>query len=410
MSPIKAVSVSNRLSPVLGWGACALFYLYQYFLQTTPSMMPHQLMQYFQIDALGLGHLSAWYFYAYIVVQLYAGILIDAYGVRAVLGLSSLMCAIGAVIFSVSSLFFVAELGRVMMGAAGATAFVGTSRFIATQFSCQQVGFYIGATESLGYIGAIMAGTIGSVAAQVVGWKNTFYVTALIGLIVALVIFISLEKTAAPVVQLSKGSDETIVDLLSQRRVWFYAILASMLCAPIPALACLWGPYYIAHVFSFSGPTSASMNSFIFVGLIVGCPLVSALAKRYGQKAILQIGSGLSCLCLLMLIMAPSNCQMTWLCLIFFLLGLTNSVFVLTFYQVQRFTSSLKGTVISFINMMSLLGGVLLQPLIGYMIQKKISWISLSAASEDVYLRCVVVVVLLCLLLAFMMTCFIRKE
>src|SRR4051794_25359730 len=61
---------------------CAFFLFYKYVLQVYPSIMTGQLMKEFNIHGFGLGNLVATYFYAYLVTQIFVGVLIDKYSAR----------------------------------------------------------------------------------------------------------------------------------------------------------------------------------------------------------------------------------------------------------------------------------------------------------------------------------------
>jgi sugar phosphate permease len=68
------------MSPSLGrswliWGCAALFYCYQFLLRVSPTVMTHELMADFHVDAYALGALTSFYYYAYAFLQLPVGTL-----------------------------------------------------------------------------------------------------------------------------------------------------------------------------------------------------------------------------------------------------------------------------------------------------------------------------------------------
>ena len=74
-----ATSSSRSLYPWLVWGVAASFFFYKYVLQVFPSVMNPDLMRAFHISGAGLGNLAAYYFYAYLIMQIPVGILLDRY-------------------------------------------------------------------------------------------------------------------------------------------------------------------------------------------------------------------------------------------------------------------------------------------------------------------------------------------
>lgn len=68
--------------PWLIWCIAALFYFYEFFLQVSPNVMVPELMSSFHVTAASLGNLAAFYFYAYAIMQIPAGVLLDFFGPR----------------------------------------------------------------------------------------------------------------------------------------------------------------------------------------------------------------------------------------------------------------------------------------------------------------------------------------
>src|ERR1041385_8250378 len=58
------------------WTVAAIFYLAAFYLRTSPAVMTPELMRDFGIAASQLGQFSAFYFYAYILMQIPTGVLV----------------------------------------------------------------------------------------------------------------------------------------------------------------------------------------------------------------------------------------------------------------------------------------------------------------------------------------------
>src|SRR5215831_18990906 len=67
------------------WGVAATFYLAAFYLRTSPAVMTTELMRDFGIAASQLGQFSAFYFYAYIAMQIPTGVFVDSWGARRLL-------------------------------------------------------------------------------------------------------------------------------------------------------------------------------------------------------------------------------------------------------------------------------------------------------------------------------------
>src|SRR5206468_231430 len=68
------------LLSIVVWSIPAIFYLFAFFLRSSPAVMTAELMRDFGIGAKDLGSLSAFYFYAYVLMQIPLGLLIGNIG------------------------------------------------------------------------------------------------------------------------------------------------------------------------------------------------------------------------------------------------------------------------------------------------------------------------------------------
>ena len=82
-----------------------LFYIYDYFIQVSPAVMTHQLMESLSIGAAELGLLGAFFYYSYTLMQLPAGFLLDRFGVKKIISFSAFISAVGVLLFSISTHF-----------------------------------------------------------------------------------------------------------------------------------------------------------------------------------------------------------------------------------------------------------------------------------------------------------------
>src|ERR1700722_8116644 len=102
------------------WLLSALFMSYKYALEVSPSVMTSTLMSTFHIDGVALGNLAACYFYAYLLLQIPAGVLLDRIGPRKVTTIAIAVCAAGSLIFAKADTLWVAGIGRFLTGAGAA--------------------------------------------------------------------------------------------------------------------------------------------------------------------------------------------------------------------------------------------------------------------------------------------------
>ena len=69
-----------------GWS----FYLYEYILRASPGVITNELIADFGISAGAVGTLIAFYYFAYVPLQIPCGVITDRFGPRKVVSISAL--------------------------------------------------------------------------------------------------------------------------------------------------------------------------------------------------------------------------------------------------------------------------------------------------------------------------------
>ncbi|MDF2530171.1 MAG: major facilitator family transporter, partial [Gammaproteobacteria bacterium] len=151
-------NVSSRPSylPWVIWLLGALFFLAEYFVRISPSVITQELMATFHVDAFALGGLSGFFYYAYISMQVPVGILVDRFGSRRLLTGATLLCAISCLVFASMHTIQLGFLSRFLMGLGASFAFVGTLKLISLWFPPTRFALLAGTTQALGMLGAVI--------------------------------------------------------------------------------------------------------------------------------------------------------------------------------------------------------------------------------------------------------------
>jgi fucose permease len=116
--------LSNPLRAWIIWLLSATFMFYKFALEVSPSVMTGTLMKTFHIGGVELGNLAACYFYAYLILQIPAGLLIDRFGPRKTTTLAIALCAVGSLVFAGADTLWMASVGRFLTGTGAAFAAV----------------------------------------------------------------------------------------------------------------------------------------------------------------------------------------------------------------------------------------------------------------------------------------------
>ena len=360
----------------LVWGLGALFYCYEYFLRISPSVYTGDLMSTYGLGGGALGNLVAFYYYAYTPMQLPVGVLMDRYGPRLLLTIAVLCCALGSFLFACSNLVWVASIGRFMVGFGSAFAFVGVLKLAAIWLRPDRFAMVAGLATTLGMIGAMIGENALTVLVQKFGWKATTYGSALFGVLLGIIIWSmvrNVKKEDNPGLTYNKISFSDIIRSLltamKQRQIWLAGIIGGLLYIPTSVFAELWGIPYLEQARGFTNYQAAGAVSMIFLGWAIGGPIVGFISDRIGQrKSPMIIGSLVAALLLGMLLFTP-NVPVNIVFALFLIFGMFSSVENITFAIARESCApNIAGSAVAVNNMLVMFGGMLLQPLVGVML------------------------------------------
>ena len=371
----------KRLKYIFPWLVCsigALFYGYEYFLRIVPSVMTHDLMKIFQIDATHLGNLAAFYYYAYDPMQLPVGLLMDRYGPRRLLTIACLACAIGSYIFTVP-IFAIAATGRFLVGFGSAFAFVGVLKLATIWLPADRFALVSGLATSLGMAGAIGGDLALTSMVQWLGWQQTVIVASVLGVILALIIWFVIRDWAQRPRKIERCDYsistarlcDGLIEIVLTPQIWINGIIGCLLFLPLTAFAELWGIPYLEAAANLTSLQAAFANAMVFLGFGLGGVWMGWFSDHIKRRRLpITIGAILAGVTMsIILYMHISN--LILINVLLFLLGVFSSCQVIVF-AIGRESSPLHsaGTALAITNLLIMLGGVIFQPIIGYLLDK----------------------------------------
>ncbi|MDP5012294.1 MAG: MFS transporter, partial [Alphaproteobacteria bacterium] len=149
--------------------------------------MTHDLMRDFEVNSASLGVLSSFYYYAYVILQVPCGMIVDKIGIRRIVTFSTLLCVAGTLLFAGSENLSLAKLGRFMVGAGSACAFISCLKVTVEWFSPMRFALVAGLSNMMGTFGGICAGRPLALFVNQLGWREASFWLGIIGLGVAVV-------------------------------------------------------------------------------------------------------------------------------------------------------------------------------------------------------------------------------
>lgn len=348
----------------------ALFLIYKYILQVSPSVMTHNLMAFFNIGGAALGNLAATFFYTYMIFQLMAGPIIDRYSPKWITIGAILLCALGALVFSMTHELVYAMLGRAMIGVGAAFATVSYLKITAMWFRPNQFAFVSGLLATAAMVGAIFGEAPLAALVTTIGWRHAMLCCAILGIVIAVFfLFIAKDHSSKNVTAISTMESlkwHNIATVLSSKTNWILTFYSGLAFTPVTVLGGLWGPAFLEEAYSISRTQAASLISLIFFGLAFGGPLFGFLSDRLEKRFPLMLfGTGMSLICILLVLYVTLK-SILFLGVLLFLFGLGIGAFMLCFAIAKEMNLAVvTGTVIALINTGDGIFGSFTEPLSG---------------------------------------------
>lgn len=361
----------------LAFGICILgasFYMYEFMLQVSLGVMTTELMRDLGLNAASLGVVSAFYFYAYMPMQVPAGLLHDRFGPRSVLTFAIVVCALGALCFSFSHNIMQASAGRFMMGIGSAFSFSGALMLIARWFPARQFAILSGFVQLMSSIGAITGELPLAIAIRHWEWRPTMMYLFLVGMVLALLVWLIVRNFPKgqghlPVhAQDSSGLKPSLKTVFGKSQPWWVALYSFLIWAPIAAFAGLWGIPFLVSSYHLTTESASLACAAIWIGIGFGCPLVGFISERIERRCIvLTICGVLGMIGAVGVIYFSVTPLLLYLFL--FILGCAGSGQSLAFSVVRDVNHPhVMGAAIGLNNMATVAGGAILQPIIGYLL------------------------------------------
>lgn len=224
---------------------------------------------------------------------LIAGRLADRFGKpRLILLAGTLGCSFCSVLSGLAANFQALLAARALMGAAEGAVLVVTQALIIAQVDARRRGLAIGICTS---VGRNLAGIVGPpliiATALMYGWRHAFWVPALPGLLLALLIRLKLDEGHDPT---PVGRRDAVSRSIWRSRNMLVNLLLTIILFASSAAAASFLPLFLVRIAGLA-PRDMSLILMTFTAAMLACGVICpALSDRFGRRTMVLVFSALS--------------------------------------------------------------------------------------------------------------------
>lgn len=391
MSPVEAPRPAAELLARMRWLRWTSFalvsaaYILSFFHRIAPAAIAGELRAAFGASGAELGALAATYFWAYTVMQVPTGVLVDALGPRRIVALGGAVAGVGSVLFGRAGSLAAAGVGRALVGLGVSVAFVSLLKLVASWFREREFGTISGVVMAMGNVGAVASAAPLAWAVGVTSWRNVFLAVGLCSLGGAVFTWMLVRDhpsdAGLPSIRELEGRAEHAPHrgrwweglwvVVSNRSTWPGFFVNLGLAGAYLSFVGLWAVPYLTAVHGMTRARAAVHTTVMLVAFALSSMGIGWVSDRLGRRRAPAVVLGLvHVLCWLpFLAAAPLSLAASFA--LFAIMGASAPAFTLSWASVKEVNPpALAGTAMAVVNTGVFLGPTIYQPLVGWVLDR----------------------------------------
>lgn len=356
---------------------CVLFTLALFFRSNT-AVIAEDLLRDFAVPATSLGLMSSAFFYAYAAVQAPVGMLSDRIGVTKTVFFFGLIGVVGAALFSFSTNIHMATWARLLTGAGTAGIWIPSLKYLSIKFKPSEFATLTSIINAVGALGLLFGTLPMALLVAATSWRFAYLISAAVLFFLILLARFLMKEKAPAGHKLNNNTEKEIkqspalhFSFLKHRAYWRFALWAFLMYGVFFSFFGLWGATYLQEIFHVSKESAATTLMFTSLGMIIGGLFWGVVSEHFfkARRPVLILGTAGVFLVFIILLLLPSFPGSFCMNVLFFILGFSIIVFLITLGCVKElFPVEIAGSAMGIVNAAMFAGVAVFQAVTGFLI------------------------------------------
>ncbi|MBA2657681.1 MAG: MFS transporter [Tatlockia sp.] len=360
----------------LPWLVCfsaSLFFFYEFIQGNMFASIADEIMRDFQIEADKMAYLSSIYYVSNVIFLFIAGIVLDRYSTKKTMLLAMLLCVLSTFILAQAQSFYLALFCRFLTGIGSAFCFLGPIRLASRWFPPKQMALVAGVIVTIAMSGGMLAQYPLTLLVAQVGWRDALVQIGWLGALMLVIMYFGIieKNLKSPERSLPKVNfSEIVKKTYLNSQILRAAIYTSLMNMAIAVYGAMMGSLYLVQKMGVSKEEAAVVNTMLFLGAIIGGPLIGWCSDKLGLRVLpMKIGALASLVTLLAVLFIPVSLPM--MKVLFFLLGFFTASQIISYALVSESSSFvMTATAVSVVSILTQGGYILYQNLFSFLLTK----------------------------------------
>lgn len=375
MSCERSCVLTREGGALLPWVVClsaSLFFFYEFIQGNMFASIADNIMNDFHIRVEKMAYLSSIYYVSNVLFLFVAGQLLDRYSTKKILLIAMLLCVGSTFVLAQAESYYVALFCRFITGIGSAFCLLGPVQIASRWFPPRRMAMVTGVIVTIAMLGGMVAQYPMTLLVVHMGWRSAVWMVAWVGLFMWFMMWMGIVDKAENETHHAPITQYAFIEILKRAYMNTHTLRAglvtSLMNMAIAIFGAMMGTLYLIQRLDVSKEVASSVNGMLFLGALLGGPLIGAISDRIGERLRpMRVGVIASLVVLLAILYLPTSLFMMYV--LFFALGFFTSAQVISYaYVAESSPHAITATAVSVVSVCTQAGYVVYQNLFSHLL------------------------------------------